>query len=123
MRRGFSGIMVVGRHSPAARALARLGLLLVWAMTMTVFANGGESSIRCGTHLLSLGASRATVRAACGEPSTARLLKTDIPGPKGTRLHVEGELWTYDFGASEFTYALTFAGDSLRSIERGDYGR
>lgn len=82
----------------------------------------GESSFRCGTHLVTLGASRKLVRSACGEPTTARLVQTNLAGLRGARLHVEQELWTYDFGPLQFTWALTFSGDDLEAIERRDYG-
>jgi len=85
-------------------------------------AVAGETSFRCGTRLVALGASRASVKSACGEPTTARLVQTDALGPKGTRIHVERELWTYDHGSLEFSFSLTFAGDRLETIERGDYG-
>ena len=98
-------------------------LLAVVACVTPAAARAGEDAFRCGTHLVAVGDARATVRDACGEPTTARVVQTNLPGPAGGWLHVERELWTYDFGPLEFRYALTFSGDQLESIERGDYGR
>jgi len=82
-----------------------------------------ETSLRCETLIVELGATTSDVERACGTPTTARIAHVTIRGLRGAVTRIEREVWTYDRGPFQFTKTLVFAGGRLESIDVGDYGR
>jgi hypothetical protein len=82
-------------------------------------------SMSCGNRLVSTGDTKAKVLIRCGEP----ILK-EVVGEKSVYRKFFGlwigsstvivEKWTYDLGYGKFLRILTFEGDKLVKIEKGD---
>jgi Protein of unknown function (DUF2845) len=95
---------------------------------------GEAASLRCGSDLISDGASKADVLLKCGEPML-----------KETRIEYEGvkqkykspdvdttaervvqktiDEWTYNFGAQRFIQVVVFENGKLVDVRSGTYGR
>lgn len=95
-----------------------VGALVLMACSSAVYA---DSSLRCGTHLVELGASPMAVETACGPPTSATTVPIVLRG-KGPPIRLEQTTWIYDLGRSQFTRTLVFLGDLLQSIHVGNYG-
>ena len=76
--------------------------------------------MRCGTSLIKLGDTAATVESACGAPTR----KTPLLGKRGRAALLSriGERWTYDLGPTQFTRLLDFTGGRVYSMRTADYG-
>ena len=72
----------------------------------------GDDSMVCGTKMVRVGDTKATVLKKCGEPASRReLTQTQA-------------FWVYDFGRNKFQHRLFFDGDKLSSITvLQSYGR
>jgi hypothetical protein len=73
--------------------------------------------------LVSVGDTKADVRAKCGEPKERKVV-TSLPCRKLGRCPVDIEEWLYDFGPTQFVRLLTFDAGRLARIavraRRGD---
>lgn len=88
-------------------------------LSLLVLASGAHASSthRCGSALVSLGASISEVGSKCGEPSSAALVGyKEILDDYGFRHEVQVEEWIY--GPTNGMYHfLRFEGNRLRRIE------
>ena len=97
-----------------------------------------DSSLGCGSNLLSEGDSRYEVRSACGA-SDDRQSRTEwrtvrenyrVPCGEGKtclrsrvrEIEVQIYEWTYDFGPRKFIQFLTFEQGKLVNVKSGGYG-
>lgn len=90
------------------------------------------ASLRCGTALVSDGATRADVAAKCGEPasketrSESEEVKTkDAAGDSSTKrvIHKTFEEWTYNFGPNRLMQVVVFENGKLIDVKSAGYGR
>jgi hypothetical protein len=100
---------------------------LMWAPVA-----GDAASLRCGTALVSDGASMAEVVARCGEPMAKQSreewdeVKTQEPGgDTSTRRVVRRTLeeWTYNFGPNRLMQVVVFENGRLIDVKSERYGR
>src|SRR5690242_5745423 len=112
---------------PMKRALCILGLGLLAA------ASPSFAAIRCGTKLVSEGATRSEVAAKCGEPTEVLTMKSVFRRPviwTGGRPYFVGEdfieipveSWVYNLGPNKLMRRLRFEGGVLTEIESLGYG-
>ena len=83
----------------------------------------GETSLRCGTHLVVVGATQDEVFRSCGSPTTASSDLVNLRGNKGPSVRFVRTTWSYDFGPYQFTRNFVFADGLLQSMSLGDYGQ
>jgi hypothetical protein len=84
----------------------------------------GDSTFRCGAHIIELGDSDYTVMTKCGPPSTRQNIGTSWRGSQ-TLPFAESrnvEQWIYNRGSNDFIYTLIFEGGSLTDISQGGRG-
>ncbi len=90
------------------------------------------ASLRCGTALVSDGASKSDVVAKCGEPiakesrSESEEVKTkDAAGDTSVKrvVHKTFEEWTYNFGPNRLMQVVVFENGKLIDVKSGGYGR
>jgi hypothetical protein len=118
-------VVVAGAREKARRAEGRVGLtLLAWVLSSAPFAPvaRADADLRCGTNLVRLGDLAGTVEEKCGAPTEKQHVETTLRGRSRTPLHLEGERWIYDRGATEFTRVLFFEQGRLFSIDVEGYG-
>ena len=112
--------------------------MAVGTLLMSANAAHANSSLRCGSNLLSEGDSRYEVRSACGAPDDQqsrtewRTLRENYRVPCGEgktcshsrvrEIEVQIDEWTYDFGPRKFIQFLTFEQGKLVNVSSGDYG-
>ena len=109
--------------SPARMRLAStllLGALALCGQPSTAVA---ETALRCGTHLVVLGATEEEVRSSCGSPTTISTALVNWRGIKGPSVRFVRTTWIYDSGPYQFTKQFVFADGVLQSMSLGDYGR
>lgn len=70
---------------------------------------------------ISLGDSRFDVLVKCGTPQESRRFEVDRDGQGGHSL-LDGNEWTFNFGADRFTYTITFRNGRVTDIRTGGYG-
>jgi hypothetical protein len=98
-----------------------------------------SSAFMCGSQVVSVGEVKYRVIQLCGEPDYKEVVKSKTEGNFGSdttthrrsrahwqyRSYIDGgskqetvliENWTYDCGANDFIYVLTFEGDKLIEI-------
>jgi hypothetical protein len=100
------------------------------------------AALRCGTRLVHEGDTKAEVIHKCGEPSYVDSWKEErisrdfyVPvfydppwkyhryrAPFLVNEHVKIEVWTYNFGPSQFIRYLRFENGVLKDISIGGYG-
>jgi hypothetical protein len=108
------------------RAALILGLALL-------VASPSFAAIRCGTKLVSEGATRSEVAAKCGEPTEVVTEKSVFRRPviwSGGRpyyigedsIEVQVEAWVYNLGPNKLMRRLRFEGGVLVEIESLGYG-
>jgi len=115
---------VAGRpgHLPAALTMAAALLFPLAARA---------DSIRCEGGIVSSGDSKLDLLGKCGPPSLRESKLTERErlaggGPssllQSSRVAVEVERWTYDFGPRQFLQVVTVEAGEVRAVERGSYG-
>ena len=109
--------------------LAPLALSMLFLPT-----RGDAASLRCGSDLISDGASKADVLLKCGEPMLKES-RTEYEGVKakykGTQTDVTTERvvqknideWTYNFGPHRLMQVVVFENGKLVDVRSGTYGR
>lgn len=70
---------------------------------------------------ISLGDSRFDVLVKCGTPQESGRFEVDQDGQGGHAL-LDGNEWTYNFGADRFTYTIRFRNGRVTDIRTGGYG-
>jgi hypothetical protein len=89
-----------------------------------------KATLKCG-NLISVGDRKIEVMAKCGKPATTdshnveRVIKRkDNRGAvvSGSKLHINVEEWTYNFGPQKFLLFITMENGVVVSVESGDYG-
>lgn len=91
---------------------------------------GQAASLRCGTGLVSDGASKSDVVAKCGEP-VSRESRTESEevktkdGDTSTKRVVQKtfEEWTYNFGPNRLMQVVVFENGKLIEVKSAGYGR
>ncbi|NMO17069.1 DUF2845 domain-containing protein [Pyxidicoccus fallax] len=88
------------------------------------------ASLRCGSALVSDGASKSDVIAKCGEPiakeSRSESEETKMrDGDTSTKRVVQKtfEEWTYNFGPNRLMQVVVFENGKLIDVKSGGYGR
>lgn len=79
-----------------------------------------SDSLRCGSHLVSVGELAAKVEALCGQPAY-RDAEGD-PAAMARGYDPDVEVWTYNFGSNRLLQQLRFRNGRLESIRSGGYG-
>jgi len=74
-----------------------------------------DDDFRCGSRIVSVGATQAGVLDACGQPDTKAVEKVDVRS--GNRVVGQTEVWHWTYTISGRTRVLTFDQDKLKSIE------
>lgn len=126
-------------------------MLKVYVMSLLIMLGafsdaGAADTLRCGSRIVTIGETRAAVRAKCGEPTSVEVryekriqrdFYRDLFPPRGTErlrerekyrdplfveVYVEIEEWTYNLGPTSFVRYLTFENGRLVDIAMGDYG-
>jgi len=99
-----------------------------------------ESTLRCGSYVISSGASQSEVLRKCGSPANISAweeerIKRDtyinIPAqseeelsqsPLFVKEYTKIEEWEYNFGPTRFIYYLRFENGKLERMTSGEYG-
>ncbi|MGD8970897.1 MAG: DUF2845 domain-containing protein [Desulfobacterales bacterium] len=121
--------------------MKRLCLLLLVALLVHLWVHtdvaAGETTLRCGGGLVSVGDTTAKVFEKCGEPTKESKWeeghntyisqiydyeKERYRLPELIKGPILMELWTYDFGSNKFIRYLHFANGRLIRIETGEKG-
>lgn len=105
-------------------------LLAVAVAVVWVPVVGQAATLRCGTGLVSDGASKSDVVAKCGEPvskesrSESEEVKTR-DGETSTKRVVQKtfEEWTYNFGPNRLMQVVVFENGKLIEVKSAGYGR
>ncbi|QSQ21710.1 DUF2845 domain-containing protein [Pyxidicoccus parkwayensis] len=91
---------------------------------------GQAASMRCGTGLVSDGASKSDVVAKCGEPVSkeSRTESEEVKtrdGDTSTKRVVQKtfEEWTYNFGPNRLMQVVVFENGKLIEVKSTGYGR
>ncbi|WP_066728178.1 DUF2845 domain-containing protein [Desulfuromonas sp. DDH964] len=94
-----------------------------------IFMAGPAWALRCGDDLILPGDRRIQVLASCGEPASRERWEEVRAGSDwrygrywGTRVKVEVEEWTYNFGPSRFLSFVRLENGVVVRVENGDYG-
>jgi hypothetical protein len=112
---------------------------LIWAAFAA--AASPAAAMRCGSRIIAEGDLKEKVLAECGEPSNVerweeeRYYDYDAPPPSDryrefdrygnayrVKVHVNVELWTYNYGASRFMDYVRIENGRVREIYSGGYG-
>jgi hypothetical protein len=124
------------------RMLRRGQCIFLIAILCFVLNGTAFAAFRCGTHLIHEGDTKAEVIHKCGEPSHVdawmeeRIARdfyypafSKCPWPRNAyripafvKEHVRVEVWTYNFGPTQFIRLLRFENGMLKDISRGGYG-
>jgi len=117
-----------------------IAFVAIVCILTSLTAPDSSFAFRCGSRLISLGATRGEVIDKCGPPNWQDSWEEDrlervsgIPySPNGsfsgtrvpfvTIVRVTVEEWTYNFGSSYFMRILRFENNRLKKIETGGYG-
>jgi hypothetical protein len=99
-------------------------VILLFFLSLTVDATYADS-MKCGTRLVSPGDSKVKVLLRCGDPFFReivgeRTIRSRYLGVFSRSQTVLIEKWTYNLGSTRFLRTLTFEGDKLVNIEKGD---
>jgi hypothetical protein len=86
------------------------------------WAQGNESSFRCGTDIIVLGDSNYRVLAKCGPPSAKEFIGTNYRYAMPPGEFNDIEQWMYNRGPTDFVYTLRIQGGSVIDIARGGRG-
>jgi hypothetical protein len=105
-------------------------LLAVAVAVVWVPGVGQAASLRCGTGLVSDGASKSDVVAKCGEPTSkeSRTESEEVKtkdGDTSTKRVVQKtfEEWTYNFGPNRLQQVVVFENGKLIEVKSAGYGR
>lgn len=124
------------------KMLRRGQCIFLMAILCFVLNDTASAAFRFGTHLIREGDTKAEVIHKCGEPSHVdawmeERIARDFcypasykwPWPRNpyrvpafVREHVRIEVWTYNFGPTQFIRLLKFENGILRDICRAGYG-
>lgn len=108
--------------------------LSFFALAIALFAAGSAhaDAMRCGSRLVSDGATRSEVRDFCGEPSdvvTRTILRRPYYNLHGRAIYfgdglieVPVEVWTYNFGPYKLMRRVRFVDGVVEEIETLGYG-
>ncbi len=70
----------------------------------------GPESLQCDSGLVAIGAAKSEVQSSCGQPVNKSTISDG------------SEIWTYNFGPTDFVYTFTFVNGQLDTIKQGDRG-
>ncbi len=89
-------------------------IVFIFFISFSILMTGRALGFYCGSRIVSVGDTKAEVRAKCGEPTS----KEERP----VGIFATVEEWTYNLGPTEFVRILRFEGGRLAEIETGRYG-
>jgi hypothetical protein len=103
------------------------------AVGLMVSSAAVADGFRCGTKVISEGASRSEVAHKCGEPTDVATLRSIFRRPViwgygrpiyvgDDAIEVPVEIWTYNLGPNKLMRQLRFEGGFLTEIETLGYG-
>lgn len=100
----------------------KLGTLPFLFLAALASAAAQADSFRCGSDLVSVGATAAEVLAKCGPPASKQTIVEDVIARNangGTRKIGEAftERWRYDRGKGQYPAVLTVRDEVVRAIE------
>jgi hypothetical protein len=98
------------------RALVAIALLC-----LTLRPARADDGLRCGSNLVSVGASSGEVLAKCGPPTATRQEERTW-WVHGHCIHIVIDYWTYDTGPNDFVRTLSFRDGALTDVEVGSWG-
>jgi hypothetical protein len=99
-----------------------LALALTGSTAQAWHTEISPNTLRCGNRLVIVGETKVDVLAKCGQPLFSEIVGEDhIRTPYGDQIRTVEE-WTYNFGATDFLYVLTFKGGRLVKIQQGERG-
>lgn len=105
-------------------------MLMGLAASVLFGSHAYADGLRCGSKLVLMGDTRASVRNKCGEP-TDITHSTRVKQPtfvfRGRLYHgeetaVDVENWTYNFGPNKFMRRVRFVDGIVEDVETLDYG-
>lgn len=106
-------------------------LMMTLALSLLSFPTlSHAASLRCGTHLVADGATKATVLMKCGEPLSkeSRTETTETKSKDGdtstkTITQKNIEEWTYNFGPNRLMQVVRFENGVLTDVQSTTHGR
>ncbi len=108
-------------------------LLMTLAFCLLCFPTFSHAaSMRCGTHLVADGASKADVLFKCGEPlfkesrtETTEVKTKDKGSDTSTKTTTQKIIdeWTYNFGPNRLMQVVTFENGALVDVKSTTHGR
>jgi hypothetical protein len=90
-----------------------------------------DASLRCGGNLVSIGDAKIDLLARCGSPTlqdsrqeerTTRVFDRARKRSFERTVSIDVDLWTYNFGPSQFLHFIRLENGRVSAIERGGYG-
>jgi hypothetical protein len=106
--------------------------VLIFTLSVLLASEANADGMRCGSRLVSDGATRSEVRRFCGEPSdvvTRTILRRPYYDFHGRLTYfgdglveVPVEVWTYNFGPYKLMRRIRFVDGVLEEIETLGYG-
>jgi hypothetical protein len=110
----------------------RIPAIIIALLTAFAATSAHADAMRCGSRLVSDGATRTTVRQLCGEPSditTRSILRRPHYFVHGRAIYYDGalvevpvEIWTYNFGPYKLMRRVRFVDGLVDDIETLGYG-
>jgi len=106
-------------------------LMMTLALSLLSFPTlGHAASMRCGTHVVADGATKATVLLKCGEPQskesrTETTEKKTRDGDTSTTTTTQKNIeeWTYNFGPTRLMQVVTFENGVLTDVKSTTHAR
>ena len=98
-------------------------------VAVNVVLISGASAFRCGDGLIEIGDTKSKVLIECGKPTNkSRVGTSDVYYPdQGRKKRGKSskalEQWSYNCGAGDFIYVLTFEGGKLIREETDGHGK
>lgn len=120
----------IQKSKPIVSSMRFLPIALAFALSLAAPAHA--DAMRCGSRLVSDGATRTMVRELCGEPSdivTRTILRRPYYNLHGRIVYygdglieVPVEIWTYNFGPYKLMRRVRFVDGVVEEIETLGYG-
>lgn len=107
------------------------GLVLA---SLIIPLRGEAATLRCGSNLISDGASTSDALMKCGEPMDKQIRQESTSTRNRVRqgretssttqtVTVQVEEWTYNFGPNRFMQVVTFTDGKLTDVRAAGYGK
>jgi hypothetical protein len=97
-------------------------LMRFMVILLSFLINCSAWGLRCGNDLVMLGDLATRVAHICGKPESVNTFEEKHVVNHRIILVSQGEKWTYNFGAQDFLYSLTFVDGKLTAMDTDGYG-